>query len=178
MSQRQALLELRGVTQVVTAHGARRAERARRHRPRRSTRASSSRSSASRASGKTTLISLLAGLDAADDAARCCFAGAEVDGAGPERGVVFQSYSLMPWLTVRGNVALAVDAVLRGASRARARTRVVDRYVAMVGLAHAADRRPARALGRHAPARRGRARARDVAASSCCSTSRCRRSTR
>jgi nitrate/nitrite transport system ATP-binding protein len=96
-------------------------------------------------SGKTTLISTIAGL-VAPDAGTVLFKGEPVRGPGPDRGVVFQSYSLMPWLTVAGNVALAVDAVFSGESRASRRERV-DRYIAMVGLDHAADRRPAELSG-------------------------------
>jgi len=96
-------------------------------------------------SGKSTLISLLAGLER-PTAGRVLFEGAEVTGPSPERGVVFQSYSLMPWLSARGNVALAVDAVRRNCSRAE-RAAIVSRYVEMVGLAHAADRRPAELSG-------------------------------
>src|SRR5690606_32004108 len=96
-------------------------------------------------SGKTTLISLLAGLER-PTSGRVLYEGREVTGPGPERGVVFQSYSLMPWLSVRGNVALAVDAVRRDRPKAE-RRRIVERYVEMVGLAHAADRRPAELSG-------------------------------
>ena len=95
--------------------------------------------------GKTTLISLLAGLDR-PTAGRVLFEGREITGPGPERGVVFQSYSLMPWLSARGNVALAVNAVRRDRSRSE-RKAIVDRYIEMVGLAHAADRRPAELSG-------------------------------
>jgi nitrate/nitrite transport system ATP-binding protein len=95
--------------------------------------------------GKTTLISLLAGLER-PTTGRVLFESREVAGPGPERGVVFQSYSLMPWLSVRANVALAVNAVRRGRSRAE-RAAIVDRYVEMVGLAHAAVRRPAELSG-------------------------------
>jgi len=96
-------------------------------------------------SGKTTLISAIAGL-IAPDAGEITLKGRPVLGAGPERGVVFQSYSLMPWLTVFGNVALAVDAVMkdRGASERRALTL---KYIEMVGLSHAVDRRPAELSG-------------------------------
>ena len=65
---------------------------------------------------------------------------------GPERGVVFQSYSLLPWLSVEGNVALAVDAVF-GSRKRSERAGRVRRYVEMVGLAPAADRKPAELSG-------------------------------
>ena len=68
-------------------------------------------------SGKTTLISALAGLIKPEEGG-VIFRGKEIDGPSPERGVVFQSYSLMPWLTVAGNVGLAVDSVHAAASKA------------------------------------------------------------
>jgi nitrate/nitrite transport system ATP-binding protein len=95
--------------------------------------------------GKTTLISLMAGL-IEPDAGGVLFRGKEVVGPGPERGVVFQSYSLMPWLTVSGNVGLAVNAVHRRKSAAE-RAAITRRYIEMVGLSHAADRRPAELSG-------------------------------
>jgi nitrate/nitrite transport system ATP-binding protein len=96
-------------------------------------------------SGKTTLVSTLAGLVQADEG-EVLFRGRPVQGASPERAVVFQSYSLMPWLSVSGNVQLAVDAV--HASKAIAQRReLVAKYVQMVGLSHAADRRPAELSG-------------------------------
>ena len=95
--------------------------------------------------GKTTLINLMAGLTR-PDLGSVTFNGAPVIGPGPERGLVFQSYSLMPWLTVAGNIGLAVDAVHRGLSKAEKAT-LVTKYVAMVGLSHAADRRPAELSG-------------------------------
>jgi nitrate/nitrite transport system ATP-binding protein len=96
-------------------------------------------------SGKTTLINLMAGL-IAPDAGEVLFRGTPVTEPGPERGVVFQSYSLLPWLSVAGNVALAVDAV-HGGDSASERRRRVDCYVKMVGLDHAADRKPAELSG-------------------------------
>lgn len=96
-------------------------------------------------SGKTTLMSIIAGLVQAD-AGTVLLDGKPIEGPGPDRGLVFQSYSLMPWLTVRGNVDLAVDAVFAGESRKQRRART-DRYIAMVGLAHAADRRPSELSG-------------------------------
>ncbi len=95
--------------------------------------------------GKSTLINLLAGLQTADRG-EVLFRGTPVTGPGPERGLVFQSYSLMPWLTVAGNVALAVDAV-HGARPKAERAALVAKYVAMVGLSHAAARRPAELSG-------------------------------
>ncbi|QOZ75832.1 ABC transporter ATP-binding protein [Bradyrhizobium sp. CCBAU 53351] len=96
-------------------------------------------------SGKTTLISTIAGL-VQPDSGEITLKGKPVTAPGPDRGVVFQSYSLMPWLTVRGNVALAVDQVFARESKAERAARV-DRYIAMVGLSHAATRLPAELSG-------------------------------
>ena len=96
-------------------------------------------------SGKTTLISALAGLVTPDEGS-VLFKGKEIDGPGPERGLVFQSYSLMPWLSVRDNVALAVDRVFASESAAE-RAERVKRYVSMVGLTPAIDKRPAQLSG-------------------------------
>ncbi|MGR3542650.1 MAG: ABC transporter ATP-binding protein [Hasllibacter sp.] len=95
--------------------------------------------------GKTTLINLMAGLDT-PTAGAVTFRGRPITGPGPERGVVFQSYSLMPWLTVDGNVGLAVDTLFPGLPRAERQARV-DHHVKMVGLSHAAARRPAELSG-------------------------------
>ncbi|MEJ2016681.1 MAG: ATP-binding cassette domain-containing protein [Limibacillus sp.] len=95
--------------------------------------------------GKSTLINLMAGLETPDKG-KVLFRDKPVTGPGPERGLVFQSYSLMPWLTVNGNVTLAVDAVHSGKSKAE-RAAIVDKYVKMVGLGHATDRRPAELSG-------------------------------
>jgi nitrate/nitrite transport system ATP-binding protein len=69
-----------------------------------------------------------------------------VEGPGPERGVVFQSYALMPWLTTWDNIALAVDATHTAKSRSE-RRKLTQTYIAMVGLSHAIDRRPAELSG-------------------------------
>ncbi len=95
--------------------------------------------------GKTTLISLIAGLIEADSG-EVLVRGKPVEGPGSETSLVFQSYSLMPWLTVQGNVALAVDAVHKDLSKAE-RAKLVADTVALVGLAHAMDRRPAELSG-------------------------------
>jgi nitrate/nitrite transport system ATP-binding protein len=96
-------------------------------------------------SGKTTLVSLIAGL-LGPDAGEVMLKGVPIKGAGPDRGLVFQSYSLMPWLTVTANIALAVDAVFKNVGRAERAARV-KRYIELVGLSHAADRRPAELSG-------------------------------
>jgi nitrate/nitrite transport system ATP-binding protein len=95
--------------------------------------------------GKTTLINLMAGLTTPEKGS-VTFKGLPITEPGPERGLVFQSYSLMPWLTVAGNVRLAVDAVHKGKSRADC-TALVAKYIAMVGLGHAAERRPSELSG-------------------------------
>lgn len=96
-------------------------------------------------SGKTTLISLLAGLIKPDKGG-VIFKGKEVDGPSPDRGVIFQSYSLLPWLTVTGNVELAVDQVFKSKPRSE-RREIASHYIDMVGLSHARDRKPAELSG-------------------------------
>src|SRR5512145_201577 len=88
--------------------------------------------------GKTTLLSILAGL-LAPDAGRVELEGRPAPPAGPERGVVFQSYALLPNLTVLGNVQLAVDAVRRGWPRTRRREHALG-FVRLVGLEPARDK--------------------------------------
>lgn len=96
-------------------------------------------------SGKTTLISTLAGLIEGDGGG-VIFKDQEVDGPSSERSIVFQSYSLMPWLSVKGNVALAVNQVHKSMSR-KERADIVDKYIDMVGLTPAKDRLPAELSG-------------------------------
>ena len=91
-------------------------------------------------SGKTTLISLIAGL-LVPDAGEIVLDGEPVTAPGPDRGIVFQQYSLLPWMTVRDNVALAVDAVDAALSAAERRRRT-DEFVSLVGLTAAAGQRP------------------------------------
>jgi nitrate/nitrite transport system ATP-binding protein len=89
--------------------------------------------------GKTTLINLIAGLVTPDrGAAR--MDGKPIAGPGPERGLVFQNYSLLPWLTVLDNVKLAIDATV-SLSDADARARALH-YIAMVNLSHATAKFP------------------------------------
>jgi nitrate/nitrite transport system ATP-binding protein len=91
-------------------------------------------------SGKTTLVSLVGGL-LTPDAGEIVLDGEPVTGPGPDRGIVFQQYSLLPWLTVHDNVALAVDAVHRGVPATERRRRTGE-LLALVGLAAAAWKRP------------------------------------
>jgi len=96
-------------------------------------------------SGKTTLINLMAGL-IAPDAGEVLFRGAPVKAPGPERAVVFQSYSLMPWLSVEENIRLGIDAVAGGEPKAARKARA-ERYIDMVSLSHAKERKPAELSG-------------------------------
>lgn len=95
--------------------------------------------------GKSTLMNLVAGL-VNPDKGSVTFKGKPINGPSPERGLVFQNYSLMPWLTVAGNVRLAIDAVFPKMAAAE-KTAKVDHYIQMVGLNHAAHRRPAELSG-------------------------------
>ncbi|MEM6469851.1 MAG: ABC transporter ATP-binding protein [Planctomycetota bacterium] len=91
-------------------------------------------------SGKTTLTKLLAGLET-PDSGEITMEGKTIDSPSQERGMVFQNYSLLPWLTVRGNISLSVDQVFSSWSKAQRREHV-DKFIEMVGLTHAVHRRP------------------------------------
>jgi len=90
--------------------------------------------------GKTTLINLLSGLITPDKGA-ARFEGKPITGPGPERGIVFQNYSLLPWLTVHENIALAVDQLFPQWT-ARQRREQVEKYIALVNLTPAAGKLP------------------------------------
>lgn len=96
-------------------------------------------------SGKTTLISAIAGLIQVDSG-EVLKQGQAITEPGPDRGVVFQNYSLMPWLTVFENVALAVDEIFKDwpAEQRRAHT---EKYVKMVNLGAAMNKKPAELSG-------------------------------
>lgn len=95
--------------------------------------------------GKTTLISLIAGL-LLPDAGTVSLNDRPVTGPGPDRGIVFQNYSLLPWLTVYENIALAVDQVFSSWDSARRRGHV-ERHIAMVNLTPARDKKPSELSG-------------------------------
>jgi nitrate/nitrite transport system ATP-binding protein len=95
--------------------------------------------------GKTTLINLLGGLETPSSGSVTCN-GKPVTGPGPERGIIFQNYSLMPWLTVRGNVAVAVHETRKDLPIAE-RKKVVEKYIDMVNLLPAIDKRPGELSG-------------------------------
>jgi nitrate/nitrite transport system ATP-binding protein len=95
--------------------------------------------------GKTTLISLIAGL-IAPDSGELTLNDRKIHGPGPDRGVVFQDYSLLPWLTVFQNIFLAVDELFRGWSASEKRS-YTERFIDMVKLTPARDKRPAELSG-------------------------------
>jgi nitrate/nitrite transport system ATP-binding protein len=90
--------------------------------------------------GKSTLLKIVAGLEKAT-AGAVRLEGREIRKPGAERMMVFQQYSLLPWLTVRENVRLAVDEVIKNASRAE-KISIVNEHLAMVNLTAAADKYP------------------------------------
>ncbi len=91
-------------------------------------------------SGKSTLISLLAGL-LTPDSGEIRLHGKKITKPGPHLGIVFQNYSLLPWLTVYGNVELAVKQAFPEHSRAERREHV-ERYIEMVKLTPAREKKP------------------------------------
>jgi len=95
--------------------------------------------------GKTTLMSMMAGLIPADSG-KLMFDGKPITRPGPERGVVFQNYSLLPWLTVYENVHLAVDQVFPAWPQDKKKAHC-ERYIDMVSLSQARDKRPAQLSG-------------------------------
>jgi len=96
-------------------------------------------------SGKTTLLNLIAGL-LRPDSGTVKLNDLEITAPGPDRGVVFQNYSLLPWLTVFENIFLAVDQVNPNWSRQKKRHHV-DHFIAMVNLTPARDKRPGELSG-------------------------------
>jgi nitrate/nitrite transport system ATP-binding protein len=95
--------------------------------------------------GKTTILNVLAGLDTATSG-HCFMDGREINGPSLERGVVFQSHALMPWLSVRQNIAFAVKSRWPDMPRAELNEHV-EKFVALVGLSPAIDKKPSQLSG-------------------------------
>lgn len=90
--------------------------------------------------GKSTLINFLSGL-VKSDTGTVTLEGKPIEGPGPDRGLIFQNYSLLPWLTVFENIALAVDELFPDWSADKRREHI-ERYIAMVKLTRARDKKP------------------------------------
>jgi nitrate/nitrite transport system ATP-binding protein len=90
--------------------------------------------------GKSTLLNLLAGLTRATQGG-ILMNGRQVTDPGPDRMVVFQNYSLLPWLTVRQNIALAVNNVIEAGNHGE-REAIIEHHIRLVGLKAAADKYP------------------------------------
>ncbi|MCL7750287.1 ABC transporter ATP-binding protein [Guyparkeria hydrothermalis] len=91
--------------------------------------------------GKSTVMNIVAGLHQATRGG-VILDGREVDQPGPERAVVFQNHSLLPWLTVYQNVELAVKRVFRKTKNRREMREWIDHNLALVHMEHAAHKRP------------------------------------
>ncbi len=90
--------------------------------------------------GKSTVLNILSGLDKASTGG-IVLEGREVREPGPDRMLVFQNHSLLPWLTVRQNIGLAVNRVLKDLTKEE-RRRIIQENIDLVGLSHAADKYP------------------------------------
>ncbi|NJM69198.1 MAG: ABC transporter substrate-binding protein [Scytonema sp. RU_4_4] len=95
--------------------------------------------------GKSTLLNMIAGLDLPTEGV-VTLEGQRIKQPGPDRMVVFQNYSLLPWRTVRENIALAVNAVMKDAPGGD-RKAIVEQHIDMVGLRPHADKAPAMLSG-------------------------------
>lgn len=95
--------------------------------------------------GKSTVLSMVAGLNAVG-AGGIILDHREVTGAGPDRGVVFQSPCLLPWLTALGNVLLGVNRVYPHGTR-RQRRAIAEHFLGLVGLGDALRKRPGELSG-------------------------------
>ena len=91
--------------------------------------------------GKSTVLSMVAGLSSISDGG-IILAGKELTGPGPDRGMVFQSPSLLPWLTAFENVMLGINQVFYTASKDE-RRQIAEYYLTVVGLGDAMHKRPA-----------------------------------
>ncbi|MBD2577707.1 nitrate ABC transporter ATP-binding protein [Oscillatoria sp. FACHB-1406] len=95
--------------------------------------------------GKSTLLNLIAGLALPTDGL-VTLEGQRIKEPGPDKMVVFQNYSLLPWRTVRDNIALAVDAVMKDLPEGERRG-IIEEHIDLVGLRPHVDKVPARLSG-------------------------------
>ena len=95
--------------------------------------------------GKSTLLNIIAGLDRATTGG-VILEGRQVKEPGPDRMVVFQNYSLLPWMTVYENIALAVDEVYKNKNKSEKRS-IVEHHIDLVGLRSAETKRPGELSG-------------------------------
>lgn len=91
-------------------------------------------------SGKSTLINLFSGL-LRPDSGEALYQGERISGPSPDRGLIFQNYSLLPWMTVYGNIALAVNSVFKDWSK-KERDQHIRRFIDMVNLTPALAKYP------------------------------------
>jgi nitrate/nitrite transport system ATP-binding protein len=90
--------------------------------------------------GKSTLLNIIAGLSQ-PTAGTVAIGGVPISGPGPDRGVVFQNYALMPWMTVLDNIRFAIETVNPKLSASR-QTAIAQEYIELVGLRGAEQRHP------------------------------------
>ncbi len=95
--------------------------------------------------GKSTLLNMVAGLDLPTEG-RVTLEEQEIRRPGPDRMVVFQNYSLLPWKTVRQNITLAIDSALKHLPRGERRS-IAEHHIDLVSLRAAADKYPAQLSG-------------------------------
>ena len=96
--------------------------------------------------GKSTLLNLIAGITTPTEGGLLCD-NREIAGPGPERAVVFQNHSLLPWLSCFDNVALAVDQVFRRTMSKSERREWIEHNLARVQMGHALHKRPGEISG-------------------------------
>lgn len=95
--------------------------------------------------GKSTILNAIGGL-VRPSAGEVILGGVKIDAPGPDRGIVFQHYSLLPWLSVYENIFEAVDSVMTDKTK-REKVELVERFLRMVGLWEHRDKRPKQISG-------------------------------